>query len=220
MFLLFYDLTPNGNGIIQSFRFRSNDLEHLRLNSKNRQLTFVWLTSDLVCPQAFQIFKIFVLLSSDCSTRRHRSVMTYWFSAVGPQDVDDGAGSPFKPSFRSNASTNCAHVVSFVMPEIQRCSPCNQIGISSSESTDNDTSLISSDVCDGIENDAIDPSEELDEDVDKVPRIGFSVLWLRQWARRFVCSPLLLFVFWYEKDGRVTTITMRWYNSLIKYLCC
>lgn len=148
-----------------------------------------WLTSDFVCPHAFQIFKIFVLLSSDCSTRRHRSVITYWFSAVVPLTE---AGSPLIPSLRSNASTNCAHVVSFVIPEIQRCSPCNQIGISSSESIDSDISLISSVDWDDTENDAIDPSEELDEDVDKVHRMGFSVLWLRYWERLFACSVLLL----------------------------
>lgn len=84
--------------------------------------------------------------------------------------------SPSIPSFRSNASTNCAHVVSFVMPEIQRCSPCTQIGISSSESIDSDSSLISPVDCDGTEIDAIDPNDVLDDDVDKVHLMSLSAL--------------------------------------------
>lgn len=168
------------------------------------------LTSDLVCPHAFQIFNIFVLLSSDCSTRLHRSVITYWCSAlddvapaviVAPavdvaaavavataDDDDEAAGSPLIPSFRNNASTSCAHVVSAVMPDIHRCSPCTQMGISSSEPTDNDSSLISLVDCDATEIDAIDPNDELDDDVDNEHRIGYSVLWLRYCERLFACS--------------------------------
>lgn len=86
-------------------------------------------------------------------------------------------GSPLMPSFRSNASTNWPHVVSLVMPEIQRCSPCTQIGISSSESIDSDSSSLISPVdCDDTEIDAIDPNDELDEEVDKVHLIPLSAL--------------------------------------------
>lgn len=89
------------------------------------------------------------------------------------------------PSFRSNASTSCEHVVSAVMPDIHRCSPCTQIGISSSEPTDSDSSsLISFDDCDATEIDAIDPNDELDDDdVDSEHRMGYSVLWLRYCER-------------------------------------
>lgn len=172
-----------------------------------------WLTSDFVCPHAFQIFSILVLLSSDCSTRRHRSVIIYWCSALDDNptaDVvvavatvdDDGAaaavagannesaGSPLIPSFCSSASTSCAQVVSPVIPDIQRCSPCTQIGISSSEPIDSDSSSLISSV-DATDIDAIDPNDELDDDVDdgdSVRRIACSVLWLRHWDRLLLCS--------------------------------
>lgn len=101
------------------------------------------------------------------------------------------AGSPLMPSFRSKASTNCAHVVSFVIPDIQRCSPCTQIGISSSESIDSDSSLISPVDCDDTEIDAIDPNEELDEEVDKVHLMLLSALRCRYCGRLFVRSSLI-----------------------------
>lgn len=101
----------------------------------------IHITSGRVWPHASHIFNILVRWSSTCSTRFHRSVMTYWFPMWSmvmavlamlllplPAVVSLAA---FKPWSRSNASTNCAHVVSLVMPEIQRCSPCTQIGISS-----------------------------------------------------------------------------------------
>lgn len=77
------------------------------------------------------------------------------------------------------------------MPEIQRCSPCTQIGISSSESFDSDSSLISPVDCDGNEIDAIDPNDELDEDVDKVHLMIFSPLWLRYCECRSIRSSLI-----------------------------
>lgn len=172
-----------------------NFLEHLdwidtsefKLNLMSNQTRR--LTSDFVWPHALHIFNTFVRLSSACSTRLHLSVITYWFSAFGAAATE--AGSPFNPSFRSNASTNCAHVVSFVMPDIQRCSPCTQIGISSSSlSFDSESSLISSVDCDDTEIDAIDPNDELDDDVDKVHLIPLSTLWLRYVGRLAVRSSL------------------------------
>lgn len=99
-------------------------------------------TSGRVSPHASHILSMRVRWSNTCSTRFQRSVMTYWFprwSAVKDAAVATAAtvvvlavdGAFFKPWSRSNASTNWAHVVSLAMPEIQRCSPCTQIGISS-----------------------------------------------------------------------------------------
>lgn len=94
----------------------------------NKWKYFFFLTSDCAAPQAIQIFSTFVELFNTCSTRLHRSVMTYWSN---PSQCSTSI-----PSSRNSASTNCPHVVSFVIPDIQRCSPRTQIGISSVSSNE------------------------------------------------------------------------------------